>query len=257
MSVEQTLILAKSWYEQFRTNIWLQQHSFHNWYHIEADTQATNKLLTAAIDGNDPLKIINDLVRWNQTHSDQQIEKRELLRVFEIALVLHDLGNILTTVIKLENDTYQPVFLTKYMAKDSEARSVQIAKILLENSSSIEVKTRYLPLILYLIEQTSFVFFEGSIFGLLVRLVDQVGTGLFDQNKTRLIGLLKEIVVENPQASFVPYDFFNFNKLRFGELVPDKNIRESLLKIWGKKLPSEKNKSKMPVKINDWLKNQI
>ena len=252
MSIGRTLILAKGWYEEFKINRWPKPYSFHNLDHIKADCQAADKLTAAAFLGNDPLRIREDLFKWNQKHSDNQIKETELAAVCEMALIFHDLGNILETVINKDN-TLVPVFLDKYLAKGAEDRSGKIAKILMENSLSDKTKERYLRLVLHLIEQTSFIVSEKCPFGLFTRMVDQIGSGLFAENKTRNRGLLEETLAENPQTEIVPDSFYNFTRLRLTELVPDHAIRQAILDIWDKKLPVIIDVPKKPIRIDKWL----
>lgn len=245
------------WHNEFDQKIWKNEASFHNAEHIRATIIAAEILVEKALTGNDPLKIMDDLEKWNREHPSKQIEREELSKVVRLAFASHDLGNIAQEATE-QDGKVSLIFLPQYMAKGGEDRSQKIAKTVMENSKiPEEQKRKWLPLVQHLINETKFML-EGKVsFGVFTRVVDQIGNNLFNTNEKMVIGLLKEMLVENPQAEFTPYSFFNFAKGRFGQLVPNENTRASILEIWGKKLPEDKKElSQKPVKVEDWLKEK-
>jgi len=213
------------------------------------------KLIKAALNGNDPLGIMADLTKWNEQHPDGQIKQEELLTVIKLAFACHDLGNIAEKALIGPNNETRLVFLSQYKADGAEDRSQEITEIVIKASPMPEEqKARFLPLIQHLINETKFMPEKEAPFGIFSRVVDQIGNDLFNTNEERIVGLLEEMGAENPYAEFLPYFFFNFARERFGQLVPNDNERASILGIWGKELPEEKiGLSQEPIKVTEWL----
>jgi hypothetical protein len=92
-------------------------------------------------------------------------------------------------------------------------------------------------LILHLIEETKFNITEERSFSILVRVIDQIGGNLFNEDRTRVLGLILELVREKGIFTFNPHKFFNFVRVRIEELIQQQEIRERVLKIGGKGLP--------------------
>lgn len=229
---------ALSYHREFDNN--RQQPSFHNENHIKAVLEALEKLIIAAKNGNDPLRIKEDLERWNKENNiDPPITLEEFWFIALIAFACHDLGNIAT----LENGKLK--FLYQYTSKDAEERSKLIAKYLLNQMGlEEEIQKIWLPLIEYLIDQTKFQPDDPSKpFAIFVRVVDQIGGNLFNEDRIKsILGLIYEIANEEGRnKKFNPHYFYNFPHLRFPELVPDERTRKAILNIWKKETTLEEN----------------
>ena len=231
--------------------------SFHNQYHIKAVVEAATSLVKAAIEGKDPLQLNRQLDLWNKDNSDHQINRlEEFLEVIQYAFLWHDLGNICQDV-EVDNGQVKPIYHenNNYQAKDAEERSKEIAKKLASVFINDENKrTRFLPLILHLIEQTKFSSQPTELFNKFIQVVDQIGNVVFINPNMRLkqvCGLLNEMKKENPQFTYVPDIFFNFFYKRFPELVPDGPTREEIMKIW------QSNSGTIPDKIEGLPRNKI
>ena len=252
-------ISCLDWHNEFNRKKWKKNPSFHNIHHAIAVMYSAQKLIQAALKGNDPLEIKNDLKRWNRK-SHCQIEPKELTQVAILAFALHDTGNILKTIIIGPESKPTPQFLEKYTAEGAEERSQEIAEKLTGAYSQKmpeENFSRFLPLIQHLIGETKFNLEEKAPFGVFTRVIDQVGNNLFNTNTKRAVGLLQEIYKENPKTKFIPHHFFNFTRKRFEQLIPSKDKRNSILKIWGKKLPKEKTRlPQEPIEIGAWLNQE-
>ena len=252
-------ISCLDWHNEFNRKKWKKNPSFHNIHHAIAVMYSAQKLIQAALKGNDPLEIKNDLERWNRK-SHYQIEPKELTQVAILAFALHDTGNILKTIIIGPESKPTPQFLEKYTAEGAEERSQEIAEKLTGAYSQKmpeENFSRFLPLIQHLINETKFNLEEKAPFGVFTRVIDQVGSNLFNTNTKRTSGLLQEIYKENPKTKFTPHHFFNFTRKRFEQLIPSKDKRNSILKIWGKKLPKEKTGlPQEPIEIGEWLRQE-
>lgn len=246
---------CQKWHWEFNEQFWSGKDSFHNAEHIQATILAAEKLIEAALAGNDPLGIMKDLEKWNKQHPGSEIKKKELLDVVKLAFAFHDLGNIAQETSTQPDGKIELDFLDKYQAKGAEERSQKIAEaVIMASDIPPEQKKRFLPFVLHLISETTYMPRKEAPFGIFVRVVDQIGNDLFSKNERRVNGLLEEMYAENPDAEFLPYFFFNFARERFEQLVPDDDTRDSILKIWDKKLPEEKrNLGKKPIKVRKWL----
>jgi len=242
-----------NFHNEFNQKHWQNKNSFHDANHLEATLKAGEKLIKAALKGNDPLEIKKDLIKWNKKHQDNQIKQKELLEAVKLAFACHDLGNIAQKAVLDKNGEIKLLFLNQYKAKKAELRSQKISQIIIENLSK---KKKLLPFIKYLIKETELEPQGRKPFGLFARVTDQIGAGLFNKNKKRLLGLLEEIYAENPEAIFSPFPFFNFIRGSFQILIPEKAKRTAVLKIWNKELPKKEGKfSKQQIKVEDFLNN--
>ena len=179
----------------------------------------------------DPLNLREDLQNWNKANPNAQITEDEFLEVVCLAFSMHGLGNIARGVKVDEKGNLKPDYLDGYTAEGAEERSVQIAEEII-NSSGLdnEKKSRYLPFIKHLIEQTTFQPTDedkNKPFATFVRVVDQIRGNLFNHQKTDEIvfGLIEESVFEKGGFEFNPYSFFNFVNLRLPELVGEEKAK--------------------------------
>lgn len=257
--VQETLSIVDSsvWHDQFDREIWQGKDSFHNREHLRATEITAQKLIDAAIEGNDPLKIRAELGRWNEDHPDVRIDLTEFKKVARVFINRHDDGNVIKEV-KIVDGKPQVAFLDKYEAAGAEERSKEITKAMLPYSDLTESEQqRFEPLIMELIEQTKFVEDKNRInyFATFARVCDQIGNDLFSNNESRVQGLINEMVSENPEAEFrpSPYFFYNFARERFPQLVPDSSVREAVYKIWGRTEREEKaGYPKVPAKMTEY-----
>lgn len=210
---------------------------------------------SSAEENNDPLGIKGDLEKWNNEHPNLKIKDNEFSFVVRMAFAAHDLGNIASGF----DENGNIVFLDKYQAKDAEERSKEIAKFLISQSSlDDDQKRRFLPLITHLIDQTKYFFDEGGkdkLFARFVRVVDQIGGNLFSKDypndqQDLSLGVLYETIYEKGESTFTPNVLFNFVVNRFPELVEDENLRNNILRIFGKSLPNkiEYNENQITIK---------
>lgn len=241
-------------YHEYFDNEWKKEGriSYHNENHIRATLKTASFLVDEAfkrINSDDPLNLRKDLQKWNQLHQDEQITENEFDYVVQIAFACHDLGNITQL-----DENGEIVYLQGYIAAKAEERSQQIAqKIINESFLTDDQKRRFLPLVKHLIAQTTFQPTEEDLnqpFSIFTRVVDQIGGNLFNNQSIEdiVLGLVEENAYEKENFSFIPYNFFNFVRLRFPQLVSDQNKRNQILDIFGiKQLPEE-------IKVNE---NQI
>ena len=237
LEVEELSNKAINFHDNFNKSKWRKDKSFHNSDHIRACLQACEILVKKAMMGEDPLRIKEDLERWNQNQRSN-ISLDEFLLIITLAYSFHDLGNI----ADLQNGKI--VFLNTYTSNQAEERSKRIAEYLIRESKlPQDKKKRWLDLILYLIEETKFQIQDPQRpFALLVRFIDQIGGNLFNQNRNRIFGLILELVEEKGEISINPYEFFNFVNLQARKLLNDPNVLEKVLEIWGKRLPELDNR---------------
>jgi hypothetical protein len=221
--VKKALNFHKEFDKKWRENY---PYSFHNQYHIKACIASIKKLLEAALKGEDPLRIREDLDKWNQEHKSN-ISLKDFALILILAFAFHDLGNI------AEVRDGEIAFLDGYKSEGAEERSKEIALKLMDG----KIKREWQELILHLIEETKFNITEERSFSILVRVIDQIGGNLFNEDRTRVLGLILELVREKGRFTFNPYNFFNFVRRRIEELIQQQEIRERVLKIGGKGLP--------------------
>jgi hypothetical protein len=221
--VNKALNFHKEFDKKWRENY---PYSFHNQYHIKACIASIKKLLEAALKGKDPLGIKKDLDKWNQEHKSN-ITLKDFILILILAFAFHDLGNI------AEVRDGEITFLDGYKSEGAEERSKEIALKLMNG----KIKGEWQELILHLIEETKFNITEERPFSILVRVIDQIGGNLFNEDRTRVLGLILELVKEKGGLTFKPYNFFNFVRIRIGELITQQEVRKSVLEIWDKDLP--------------------
>ncbi|BDQ05008.1 MAG: hypothetical protein KatS3mg084_0526 [Candidatus Dojkabacteria bacterium] len=226
------------------------KNAFHNTYHIIAVSNAAEALWRAAFstepkrvrnrrgiyDGHeqiynsrDPLDLSGQLQEWNENHGTQ-ITPEQLRYAIKIAVALHDIGNIAVSLKEDSNGDISIVFHTDgvYKAQGAETRSKDIAEKLLTLS---KVSPEIIELVKHLILETTYNYSDPqspAIFGVFMRVVDQIGNAYFNENPWHVIGLLREMVAENSETVFDPEYFFNFPVQRFPQLVTDENVRTAI-----------------------------
>ncbi|PIS09423.1 hypothetical protein COT75_01955 [Candidatus Beckwithbacteria bacterium CG10_big_fil_rev_8_21_14_0_10_34_10] len=256
VSVDEFVSQCLNWHQQFNRDVWGERESYHDEVHIRATLLAGEKLIKAALKGNDPLNILKDLEKWNQDHPGLEIKEEEFMDVFKLAFAGHDLGNVAQGVSE-KNGNLKLDFLAHYTAEKAEDRSQKIVKRIL-NASGIDQnkKERFLPLVLHLINETKYNFDGQDLFAVFSRVVDQMGSTLFSVRgiKSDVVGLAQEMIVENPLVKITPNFSLNFFELRFKQLVKDEKTRESIKEIWGGKPPDKFEANKSLVKAADWLR---
>ena len=72
-----------------------------------------------------------------------------------------------------------------------------------------------------------------------MRVVDQIGANLLSSGDDKERGLIVEKITEFPNFQFNPNILFNFVRIRFPQLVGDKEKRKQVYKILGKKEPEK------------------
>lgn len=228
--------------------------SFHNIDHIKAVEGAAEATLDK-IDTNDTFRLNMALSSWNARRSPRtQATQVEMGMAIKIAAATHDLGNIVDT-LGFSDNGFVPRFNKAYKSKGAEERSIQVARTLMTGMGfSKKSLDSILPLVEHLIGETTYNFSgTGTGFAPFMRTVDQIGNALY--NPTDYANnLLYEMVGENPEATFVPYDHFNFANSRFDYLIPNEGMRTRILELWNKSLPKfNEDLSRVPVKISEYL----
>jgi hypothetical protein len=230
------------------------EDAFHNTHHVVAVSNAADALWKAAfpaetklvsnrrgidyqheqIDNNrDPLDLSRQLREWNENHGTQ-ITPEQFFHAIKIAIALHDIGNIADSLQENNNGYISIVFHPDgaYKAQGAEKRSKDIAEKLL---TSLKVAPEIIELVKHLILETTYNYSDPqspAIFGVFMRVVDQIGNAYFNENPYHVIGLLNEMVAENSEAVFDPDYFFNFPVQRFPQLVTDENVRAVIIAIF-------------------------
>lgn len=228
--------------------------SFHNTDHIKAVESAVDATL-GKIDTDDPFGLNNALNSWNARRSpERQATQVQMAMAIKIAVATHDLGNIVDTLGFADNG-FVPRFNKSYKSSGAEDRSKHVARTLIMGMGfSDKTLNKVLPLVEHLIGETTYDFTGANTgFAPFMRTVDQIGNALY--NPTDFANnLLYEMVGENPEANFVPYDHFNFANDRFGYLIPNEGMRTRILELWNKKLPKlNDGLSREPIRISDYL----
>lgn len=228
------------WHQEFNSAYWQKKPSFHDQDHVLATIKAGTRLWQAACqEDRDPLEIKRNLELWNQSHPRNAVDEAELGKGMEIAFACHDLGNIAAKA-KKENGGVKIIFHDAYRAKGAEERSQKIAKTIIKVSDlDEELKGRLLPLVVHLIGEAVYTGGQDKPFGVMVRVVDQIGNDLFNANQEKAKGLLEEMRAEDAGATFNPDFFFNFARQRFPQLVASQATRQAILEIWEKSLAGE------------------
>lgn len=247
-----------AWHEEFDQKYWQGKPSFHNKQHLQTTITAAELLIQAVSRGEDPLGMAADSQIWNEQHPQEQIKQEELPEIVRLALACHDLGNIMESVSVGQNRETRPVFLPAYRAGNAENRSIAIADEIIKSSRMPEDRQRrYLPLIRHLIDQTKFNVSPEAPLGVFIKVVDQIGNDILNQDNNRVIGLLEEMMSEDPDRAFSPFFFFNFSSVVFSDLVASKETREKIISIWGKNLPENQNDlPQNEVRIQAWLQER-
>lgn len=256
---------AYTLHSDFDSRKWVGRESYHNSEHIRASAESADILFKSAEYGPDPLKLNEDLQKWNTSNPDNQIKDiNELQKVFRIAFAAHDLGNIINGM-GVEDGVLTANFHDKYTAASAEDRSMQFVELIINNEKDIDGadKARFILLAKHIINETRYdppienranrpvedvnreieEHYLNVPFARAARVIDQIGNDLFSQNPNRVIGLLEEMRLEKGENTQIdPYRFFNFVSIRFPQLVPDENARKALFKVWNREMPKEDNR---------------
>jgi len=249
------LSLPLNWHDTFNAEVWKGKASFHNRYHVEA-VEAANETYLKQAELRDPLDLKGNLERWNKTHPQASLTWDELKTTLQWAIRCHDLGNIMGSLRKGETGELSPIFLDTYRANQSEQRSQRLAQILMtESNLPQEQKQKLIPLVHHLIGETVYQPKDRAVpFAIYIRVMDQIGNGLFCRDPQREKGLLLEMSNEKPTATISPYAFYNFTRDRLTNLLPNRKKWKELFRIWKKPLPVEQAAyPKEPRLISDLL----
>lgn len=238
----------KSWHEKGH------EYSYHNAEHIEAVWEATEKYLDAMMldeedkEGLDPLRLREGLKAFNERNPKNQISEKDLREVMKLAVFGHDLGNIMKDINVEGGEITTTPHDKVFVAKGAEKRSVAITSKLIDASDLDESKKEAYKL-----------FVDHAIMGTVyspepdedpienfMEIMDQLGNDMFNDQPHKEEGLMEEFYQDNPNMERDEYSMFNFFKGRFEVLVPDRAVRLTLLKIWGKSPPAERVYSDNP-----------
>lgn len=210
--------------------------SFHNYYHVVSSVEGAIIFWQEADRDpeNDPLGLRESLKKWNKNNQGD-ISFKELADILRLGFSLHDLGNI----AEIEEREIILRRSGKYMAKNAEERSKQIAEFLIKKSNLIRrEKQRYLPLVINLIEETKYDFsqFRGKEFpfALAVRVIDQIISGYLRRDNNFIQGLAIEVEEETGEKLELEKedpDGSKFRESRLLKLLPDEERRRQVLKI--------------------------
>jgi hypothetical protein len=247
----------------FDEKIWQHLPSFHNYDHIRAVHKTMKDYFTflrSNPSGPDPLDIRESVIRWNDAHPNLQITLDQLELAMSLAIQCHDLGNFMRSVEvskdekAIDGQELRYTFFSKYHSSKlqhlegeqaeeaAEDRSIRIARFLLRHrdllgtTAPTKALPAYLePLVCHLIDETRYDFSaekggHRSPFSIAMRVFDQIGNYIHNINPVYLIGLMIELVLEDPWKIVNPYRFANFAFHRLQELLPDEATRNDLLK---------------------------
>lgn len=243
ISLEQICSRCLELHAQFDREKWKDKTSFHNDKHISATVEASDKLIAAAAQGNDPLGLNRDIQRWNENNPGAQINDiNELKQMAALAFSLHDLGNIASD-ISIENGIITADYLDKYTAEGAEDRTIVMAKkIIIAGNLSGDEQQRYTEVVTHFVNQTRFTLhkkpdsreFAEEPFIRFVKLCDQVGNDIFSTNPDREQGLIEEGVILKKDPAFA--------QNRFNDLVYE-DEKAGIFRAWGKNFSSESDAS--------------
>jgi hypothetical protein len=247
----------------FDRNIWKNLPSFHNYDHIRAVHEEMENYFTHLRNNpadSDPLRIRESITKWNEDHPDHKITLDQLELAMSLAIQCHDLGNFMRSgeasedVAAIDGQKIKYTFLSKYRSgkiaylegeqaeETAEDRSIRIAKFLLHRRDLLPTTTTptqalpaYLePLVCHLIDETRYAFSperggNQSPFAIAMRVFDQIGNYIHNFNPISLVGLMIELVLENPYKKFNPHQFANFAFYRLKELLPNKSSLDDFM----------------------------
>ncbi len=215
--------------------------SFHNKDHLEAVEAAIRAYFAGSNEENDPLNLRSDLKRWCEQFGEE-VTFAQLQEIMVLVARYHDVGNIMKEV-RVEDGQFKPIFFDKYTAKDAEERSQEIISFILDNSNmDPNQKAKYKKLAVYLLGETTYSLTDkDKPFAIAMRFFDQIGNGLFSRvaKDEMILGLLAEMMGENPDVQINPHFFWNFVRARPAELEIDDNTLDKILIVLGKNLPEE------------------
>lgn len=253
--------LVRDWHSAFDTLIWgANKPSFHNEFHIFSVLEAGTRLLEQASKNMDPLDIQGNLKKWNHLYPEFKLTFEEFGIALKIALTCHDLGNICETLDISSKDNPVPTYLNGYKSKDAEKRSQEISAVIISKlDADSQLNIRLTKIVGHLIGETTL--HPGSDitpFGLVMRLIDQIGSRIFNQVEKKEMerGLLEEMLYENPDVPlYNPDYFFNFPIRRITELGFTQSMTDDLLETWGKPLPEENFEyGNTPIKVSEAIR---
>lgn len=230
--------------------------TFHNAEHIRSTIEASNVVLN---NGTDPLGLRGELDRYNESvQPDLRVSLQDLRVAADLHWVTHDTGNISR---ELGVSNVQSASAAEgFMAKGAEEKAKVVQRLLAPDVLLDPVqRKRVVPLAQYLTDLTKYDSARERPFAQYVAVVDQVGTHLFRNDRSEsVLGLLREMVAENPDAVVDPDKFINFPQRRLVELVPDTGQRQRLLNSWNQPMPEEVSglNELGPIKAKDILESE-
>lgn len=247
---ERALQISYELHKEFNKENWEEKKSFHNEEHIRAVAEASDKLIKAAINGEDPLDIQGDIDKWNELHKDSpRIDIEQFRDIAKMAFAAHDWGNIMQDVEFDKEGNVLPIFLEKYTAENAELRSQMMFEKFVENNVDESLREIYKNVGKEIIWQTNFMNDAddpgyNKPFAQFARVCDQIGNDVFSENDDRLEGLLTEMLNEDPSKE-INLDFFvNFAAKRIKGILPESEFQEDQIKAiydaWEKDRPVEK-----------------
>jgi hypothetical protein len=250
LPVEAIFTQCLKWHDEFDRTVWQGRESYHNRHHVMASCTAADLIIESVINGEeDVLGIKQDLEKWNLEHTGDNWTLEEFRGAVKNAFAAHDLGNVAEKMI-VKNGKPELVFLKKYTAVGAEERSVEIAGSIIDaEEMSLAQKVRYKELVKHLVKETTIDYGDqAAMFRVLMRVSDQIGGHLLTTQKNGQLGLLREIITENPEAAKgFDYEalgrFFRYPVRRFPELLPFSDAQQHLVKnVWKRKEEFDKNK---------------
>lgn len=253
-NVEEIRNTAYKLHSVYNEEIWKDKKSFHNEEHIRAVGEASDKLFDSAIEGNDPLNLEGEMIKWNLYHKDSEIKDlNQLKQIAQIAFAAHDWGNIMHDIEIDENGEINPVYIAEgYTAAGAELRSQgMFEKYINSLNLSDDVKRTYVNVGKEIIWQTVYNPENNDFtrpFARFSRIVDQIGNDVLSKNDERVEGLLMEMTEEDerkqseglPTFPIAPDNFINFARVR-GRVILNNNEAQlaSIYEIWGAGEPEE------------------
>ena len=257
LTEEEAIELLFSWYDEFERR-WGKE-SFHNRGHVVSVRDAFLTYIVNSSEENDPLSIRADLQKWNAlVGGERHVSINDLVRAAKW-LVSHDIGNGLESV-ELVDGGLKPVYFDeegkfRFKAKDAEERSADIFETVMTHTDiDGNDKAKLIPLVRHLIDQSRFGFSPGDKqkpFATSMRFIDQIASGLFNNDDVRLLGLAREFMAENPERRHDLDFFYNFPLRRAPELIPDRNVLMQVYDVLGKNPPEEKQTEDKTVHIRE------
>ena len=196
----------RSWRQNPRAQISIDETiiapSYHPEDHIAAVLDATDAVFKAKKQGIDPFELDRELAKWNEDkEAGMRVDLDDLEFAARIHFACHDLGNLTERAeLNPQGDLF---FTDKYLEKDAEERSRDIATALIDwhfaqaPQEELQRMERIKPLVRHLIMQTVFnpkIATSEEPFWQFVQVVDQIGPYYFGtrSNEQQVAGLSNE-----------------------------------------------------------------